>query len=184
MVGLQSEAQIRRGPNRQSSTEEPQANLVDETQMQEVSAEELDAAYAELEETHAQHYKVLQELRQTLPESARPAIDKAMQSSEQGWRRAKDARQRIGSRLRKVIENAKPDSSGKGIRGKDDKLEPSENGTKSEGDTSQGLGNQQGRIDQGSRGPQRLLPGFGLPTIGGPLERIGQGNFNGRGPRR
>ena len=177
MVGLQSEAQIRRGPNKQSPTEQPPSNLVDETEMQEVSGEELDAAYAELEETHAQHYRVLQELRQTLPASAQPAIDKAMQNSEQGWRRAKEARQRIGSRLRKVIDGAKPDSAGKGIRGKEGKAEPSE------GDASQGLGNQQGRNDQGRRGPQRLIPGLGLPTIGGPPERIGQG-ANGKGPRR
>ena len=189
MVGVQSNGQVRRGPNRQpqeqqSQEQQPQVSLVDETTMQEVSAEDLDAAYAELEETHAQHYKVLQELRTTLPESARPAIDKAMQNSEQGWRRAREARQRIGSRLRKVIDGVKPDSAGKGVRGKDGRLDPAENGAQSEGDGSQGLGNQQGRTDQGSRGTQRILPGLGLPTFGGSLERIGQGNSKGKGPRR
>ena len=185
MVGVQSEAQFRR-PNKQPPVppeQQPQATVVDETEMQEVSPEELDAAYAELEQTHAQHYKVLQDLRTSVPESAHPAIDKAMQASEQGWRRARESRQRAGSRFRKVIEGIKSDPAGKGIRGKDGRLTPSENGAQ-EGVAPPELGNQQGRIEQGNRGPQRGIPNLGLPRTGGPLEKIGQGNSNGRGPRR
>lgn len=86
-----------------------------------VPAAELEAALQELESVHAENYNTLAKLTESVPASARPAIQQAMERSRNGWQRARQNRQRSLAKRQARMEarqgkGGKPQWAGQGGR--------------------------------------------------------------------